>query len=167
MKVESFALVASILVFGLAAPIWSQEKPAPKVPEPQEMEVLGVAMDPTSQMPLVFLRGKRDKRELTMGIGAFEAQAIAIPLQKVKPPRPFTHDLMIHLMGKLKATLKKVAIVDLKGNTYYALLYLEFQGAEFTADSRPSDAIALALRAGVPILVEDKVFEKAQGIMTR
>mgnify|MGYP005851486563 CR=1 FL=1 len=167
MKINPLFSLFLLLVLVSAYPSWAQEKPVPKASEAQEIEVLGVTLDPASRTPLVLLRGKQDKRELTMGIGPFEAQAIAIPLQKAKLPRPLTHDLIVHLLAKLKATLKKVVIVDLRQNTYYALLYMDFQGTELTADSRPSDAIALALRVGAPILVEEKVFEKAQGLITR
>lgn len=129
-------------------------------PKTFEMEVLGVAQDPHSGQPVVLLRAKDDKRELTMFIGPFEAQSIALSLQGFRPPRPLTHDLMLSLVGKLKAKVKKVVITDLKENTYYALLHLDQGGAEVTVDSRPSDAIALALRAGVPIFAEERTFAK-------
>jgi len=128
---------------------------------PQEAEVVGLGVDPQTQQPWIVLQGKRDKRRLGMVIGFFEANGIAIPLQGVTPPRPLTYDLLLTLLGNLKASLKRVIITDLKDDIYYATLFLDAQGRELSVDSRPSDAIALALRAKVPILIEDRVFDKA------
>jgi bifunctional DNase/RNase len=143
------------------------EKPAAAVAGPQEAEVTGVLIDPQSRQPLVILQSKRDKRTLVLTIGHFEANGIAIPLQGVTPPRPLTHDLILNLLADLKASLARIVITDLKDDVYYAVLYLEVGGAARTIDSRPSDAIALALRAKVPILVEDRVFEKAEQLMPK
>ena len=128
---------------------------------PQEAEVVTVAVDQANQRPVVVLQGKRDKRQVVMAIGFFEAERIAIPLQGVTTPRPLTHDLFVTLFGRLKVNLRRVVITDLKESTYYALLYLDAAGSEVTLDSRPSDAIALALRAKVPIFIEDRVFDKS------
>ena len=132
------------------------EKAAPAASGPQEAEVTGVVLDPQTRQPVVLLQGKRDRRSLAMSIGHFEANGIAIPLQGVNPPRPMTHDLMLNLLADLKASLKRIVITDLKGDVYYAQLHLDVQGSALQVDSRPSDAIALALRAKVPILVEDR-----------
>ena len=121
-----------------------------------EMEVLGVATDQESGQPTILLRGKQGKQELTLFIGPFEAQSIALPLQQMKPPRPLTHDLALSFLSTFHSRLRRVIISDLRDNTYYATLYLEADGKELTLDSRPSDAIALALRAGVPIYANDK-----------
>jgi len=121
-----------------------------------EMEVLGVATDQESGQPTILLRGKQGKQELTLFIGPFEAQSIAVPLQQMKPPRPLTHDLALSFLSTFHSRLRRVIISDLRDNTYYATLYLEADGKELTLDSRPSDAIALALRAGVPIYANDK-----------
>lgn len=134
---------------------------------PQEAEVTGVLLDPQSRQPVVILQGKRDKRHLVMTIGHFEANGIAIPLQGVTPPRPLTHDLILTLLGDLKASLRRIVITDLKDDVYYAVLYLDVNGVQLTVDSRPSDAIALALRAKVPILVEDRVFDKSERVMPK
>jgi uncharacterized protein len=123
-----------------------------------EMEVVGVAADPASGAPLVYLRGKQDKRELSMFIGPFEAQGIILPLQGMRLPRPYTHDLMLETIHRLKAKLKRVVITEMRDNTYFANLILDAQGQELILDSRPSDAIALALRENVPILAAEKVF---------
>ena len=124
--------------------------------ELHEMEVLGVATDQESGQPTILLRGKQGKQELTLFIGPFEAQSIAVPLQQMKAPRPLTHDLALTFLSTFHSRLRRVIISDLKDNTYYATLYLEADGKELTLDSRPSDAIALALRAGVPIYANDK-----------
>lgn len=123
-----------------------------------EMEVMGVAPDPASGAPLVFLRGKQDKRELSMYIGPFEAQGIILPLQEMRPPRPYTHDLMLEAIHRLKAKVKRVVITEMRDSTYFANLILEAQGQELVLDSRPSDAIALALRENAPILAEERAF---------
>lgn len=123
-----------------------------------EMEVMGVAPDPASGAPLVFLRAKEDKRELSIYIGPLEAQAIALPLQGLKPPRPYTHDITIEIIHRLQARVKRVVITALKDNTYFAELILESQGREIVLDSRPSDAIALALREDAPIWAAESVF---------
>jgi bifunctional DNase/RNase len=133
---------------------------APKAAGPQEAEVVAVVIDQRTQNPVVLLRGKRDHRQLAMVIGAAEATGIAVTLQGVTPPRPLTHDLFLNLFGQLKVTLNRVVITDLRDDIYYATLHLSGTGGDLTLDSRPSDAIALALRAKVPVLVEERVFDK-------
>jgi bifunctional DNase/RNase len=131
---------------------------------PQEAEVTGVVLDPNTRQPIVLLQGKRDRRPLALAIGPFEANGIAIALQGVTPPRPLTHDLFLNVLGDLRASLKRIVVTDLRDDIFYAQLHLEAGGTQRTIDARPSDAIALALRARVPILVEDRVFEKAERI---
>lgn len=138
----------------------------PRPDAAQEVEVVAAYVDPTAQSPVVILRGKRDKRIFPMTIGPAELTAIALPLNGVKPPRPLTHDLFLTMFGRLKVSLSRVVITDLKDDIYYATLYLTGAGGEMTLDSRPSDAIALALRARVPVLVEDRVFDKAGRLPT-
>jgi len=135
--------------------------PAPRVNGPQEVDVVAVAMDPRTQVPAIILEGKRDKRHLAMVIGMAEATGIAVPLQGVTPPRPLTHDLFLTLFGRLNVQITRVVITDLRDDIYYATVQLTAPGTTFTLDSRPSDAIALAVRAKVPVLVEDRVFDKA------
>ena len=134
---------------------------APKTSGPQEVEVLAAYLDPASHAPVILLRGKRDKRTFPMVIGATELNAIALPLNHVTPPRPLTHDLFLTLFGRLKVSLRRVVITDFRDDIYYAALHLQSAAGDLTLDSRPSDAIALALRAGVPVLVEEQVFDKA------
>jgi bifunctional DNase/RNase len=108
------------------------------------------------------LQGKRDKRTVVLTIGHFEAERIAISLQGVTPPRPLTHDLMLTLLTEVKASLSRIVVTDLRNDVYYAILHLDAAGQSLRVDARPSDAVALALRAKVPILVEDRVFDKAE-----
>jgi hypothetical protein len=128
---------------------------------PQEAEVVAVMLDPHTQQPTVILQGKRNKRSFAMAIGLAEATGIAIPLQGVTPPRPLTHDLFLTMFGRLNVSLKRVVITDVRDDVFYAALYLTGQGGDIMLDARPSDAIALAIRAKVPVLVEEQVFEKA------
>ena len=126
-----------------------------------EMEVLGVQADPQSGTTMLLLRTKQGKRELNMFIGPVEANAIAIPLQGLRPPRPLTHDLLIEVIHRLKATVKRVVITEMRENTYYASLVLEAQGQELVLDSRPSDAIVVALKEDVPILAAEPAFVRS------
>src|SRR5262249_48807436 len=112
------------------------------------------------QAPAVVLQGKRDKRQIMMSIGLAEATGISVPLRGVTPPRPLTHDLFLTLFGRLKVSLARVVITDFRDDIYYATLHLSADGHDVVLDSRPSDAIALALRAKAPVLVEDRVFDK-------
>lgn len=110
---------------------------------------------------VVFLKTENDNRTLPIFIGAAEAQAIAFVLEKVQSPRPLTHDLIKTLMDNLECRIKRIEICDLRDNTFYAKLFLEWNGTETEMDSRPSDAIALALRFSAPIYVADEVMEAA------
>jgi bifunctional DNase/RNase len=152
------------LVLGLGVALSGARNPteiaAPATGGSQEVSVVGVFSDPQGQHG-VMLEGKRDRRRVLMVIGAAEATAIAVPLEHVTPPRPLTHDLFLTLFGRLKVAVNRVVITDLRNNTYYATLYLTVDGAPLELDSRPSDAIALALRAKAPVFAEDRVFEKS------
>ena len=158
------ALFAGLGSLGATA---TPERVAPTWGGPQEAEVMAVVVDPQSRQPVVLLQGKRDRRSLALAIGQFEANGIAIPLQGVSPPRPLTHDLMLTLLTDLRASLRRIVITDLRDDVYYAQLHLDVQGSLLMVDSRPSDAIALALRAKVPILVEERVFDKADRLVPR
>jgi uncharacterized protein len=140
-----------------------QPEVTPKATGPQEAEVVAVVIDSRTQNPVVLLRGKRDHRQLSMVIGVAEATGIAVQLQGVTPPRPLTHDLFLTLFGQLKVSLTRVVITDLRDDIYYATVHLNSAGRDLTLDSRPSDAIALAIRAKVPVLVEERVFDKSGG----
>lgn len=138
-----------------------------------EMEVLGVVAAPGGDpsagqagQTAILLRGKGTKRELTLLVGPFEANSIAVPLQQMKPPRPLIHDLTLSLLAALHSRLGRVIITDFKDNTYYATLSIETDGKEITVDSRPSDAIALALRTGAPIYANSKALDGANSNRT-
>jgi bifunctional DNase/RNase len=126
-----------------------------------EMKVRGLALDPVSNMPIIILRDDEDKRSLPIWVGIFEANAIALELEKIATPRPMTHDLIKNILESLDAQVTRVVVTDLRENTFYAVLHLKLGSAEYTVDSRPSDAIALALRVAAPIFVEEDVFPKA------
>lgn len=115
---------------------------------------------------VVFLKAEGGPLTLPIFIGAAEAQAIAFVLEKVNPPRPLTHDLLKNLMDNLECRIKRIEICDLRDNTFYAKLFLEWNGTEIELDSRPSDAIALALRFSAPIFVGDEIMESA-GMMIK
>jgi uncharacterized protein len=127
-----------------------------------EMKVKGLALDPMSNLPIIILRDEDDKRSLPIWIGIYEANAIALELEKIETPRPMTHDLIKNILESIEARVLKVMVTDLKENTFYAVLHLQVGGTEYTVDSRPSDAIALALRVAAPIYVDEEVVRKAK-----
>jgi bifunctional DNase/RNase len=129
-----------------------------------EMKVRGLALDPLSNMPIIILRDEEDKRSLPIWVGIFEANAIALELEKISTPRPMTHDLMKNLLEALDARVVKVEVNDLKENTFFAMIHVRIGDSEITVDARPSDAIALALRVAAPIFVEEDVVRKAKSV---
>ena len=129
-----------------------------------EMKVRGLALDPMSNMPIIILRDEDDKRSLPIWVGIFEANAIALELEKIATPRPMTHDLIKNILEAIDARVVKVMVTDLKDNTFFAVLHLQVGETEYTVDSRPSDAIALALRVAAPIFVDEEVVRKAKSI---
>ncbi len=129
-----------------------------------EMKVKGLALDPLSNRPMIILRDEEEKRSLPIWVGLFEANAIALELEKVTTARPMTHDLIKNILESLDARVQKVVVNDLRENTFYAVLYLRLGNADITVDSRPSDAIARALRGGAPIFVEEEVVQKARTV---
>ena len=130
----------------------------------RRMEVQGLMMDPTSKTPIVILREEGGEAELPIWIGAFEANAIAISLEGVEVPRPMTHDLLGDILVAARTAVEKILIHDLADSTFFATIYLKVgdSGEAVELDSRPSDAIALALRAQAPIYVLERVLETAQ-----
>lgn len=125
------------------------------------VQIRGLIQDPSSRAPIVVLTELGGERIVPIWIGPFEAQAIALPLQGVRPPRPYTHDLMLEALHRLKAKVKRVAITGIRENTYFASLVLDVQGQELVLDARPSDAIALALREDAPILAAEAAFARS------
>jgi uncharacterized protein len=129
-----------------------------------EMTIKGLTVDPVTNMPIVILRDEDDKRILPIWVGVFEANAIAIQIENVHTPRPMTHDLLRNVISDLQATVERVVISDVKDNTFFAYIHLDTPGGKVAVDARPSDAIALALRARVAILVEEHVIDSAKTI---
>jgi hypothetical protein len=127
-----------------------------------EMKVRGLALDPMSNMPIIILRDEEDKRSLPIWVGIFEANAIALELEKIPTPRPMTHDLIKNILESIEARVVKVVVTDLRENTFFAVLHIQVGETEYQVDSRPSDAIALALRVAAPIFVDEDVVRKAK-----
>lgn len=126
------------------------------------MEVKALIVDPIANMPVVILRDADDKSFLPIWVGVFEANAIALQLEDVPTPRPMTHDLLRQTLERLGATLERVVVTKLHENTYYAEIHLSTAGGPVVLDSRPSDAIALALRTSSPVFVEEEVLERSR-----
>jgi hypothetical protein len=126
------------------------------------MEVKALIVDPIANMPVVILRDTDDKSFLPIWVGVFEANAIALQLEGVQTPRPMTHDLLKETIARLEGTVEKIVITKLQENTFYAELHVTVGGRLVVVDSRPSDAIALALRTGSPVFVEESVLEKSK-----
>ena len=127
-----------------------------------EMTIKGLMVDPITNMPIVILKDKEGDRVLPIWVGIFEANAIALQIENIATPRPMTHDLLRNIIQDLKASVQKIVVCDLQENTFYALIYVAVSDAVTTIDARPSDAIALALRAKAPIFVEDHVIDNAK-----
>ena len=119
-------------------------------------------VDPITNLPIILLRDRDGQRVLPIWVGASEANAIALQIENITTPRPMTHDLLRNVIHDLKAEIRKIVVSDLKDNTFYALIHLEVKGEALAVDARPSDAIALALRARAPIFVEDRVIDNAK-----
>jgi bifunctional DNase/RNase len=129
-----------------------------------EMKVGELTLDPLSNMALVILRDLEGNRALPIWVGLSEANAIALEIERVATPRPMTHDLMKNIIEGVNASVVRVVVNDLKDNTFYATIFLSLQGREYCIDARPSDAIALALRAKAPIYVAPDVIERAGSV---
>ncbi len=127
-----------------------------------EMKIRGLMMDPVTNMPIVILRDTGGSTVLPIWVGIYEANAIALEIEKVNTPRPMTHDLIRNLLMGLEARVSKVVVNDLRDDTFYALIWLEKGGEIISIDSRPSDALALALRVDCPIYVEDDVLKNSK-----
>ncbi len=126
-----------------------------------EVKVRGLMIDPVSNMPIIVLKNDDGSQVLPIWVGIFEANAIAMILEKITPPRPMTHDLLKNVIDELSDGLQKVVITDLRDNTFYARIHITGRDGSRTVDARPSDAIALALRAGAPIHIEERVMEQS------
>jgi bifunctional DNase/RNase len=126
-----------------------------------EMFIKGLMIDPVTNMPIVVLRDESGERTLPIWVGPVEANAIALQVENVEPPRPMTHDLLRNVMADLGAALTRVVISDLRDGTYFAYLQMARGGEILYVDARPSDALALSLRTKAPVFVETVVMERA------
>jgi uncharacterized protein len=129
-----------------------------------EMKVEGLTLDPLTNMPIIILKDLAGDKALPIWVGYFEANAIALEIEKINTPRPMTHDLLNNIISSLQAKVKHILVTDLKDNTFFAKISVIQNGSDMTIDSRPSDAIALALRSKSPIFVEEKVIEAAKSL---
>ncbi len=122
-----------------------------------EMRIRGLMMDPVTNMPIVVLKDIEGDSVLPIWVGVYEANAIALEIEKVTTPRPMTHDLLKNMLTGFGASVNKVVVTELKDDTFYAVIWAERDGQTISIDSRPSDALALALRVDCPIFVDDEV----------
>ena len=127
-----------------------------------EVRIRGLMMDPATNMPIVVLKDIGSDTVMPIWVGIFEANAIAIEIEKVAAPRPMTHDLTRNLMHHMHGELEKIVITELRDDTFFAMLWIRQDGELMTLDARPSDAIALALRADCPIFVSEQVMQSAK-----
>ncbi len=133
-----------------------------------EMKIRGLMMDPVTNMPIVILKDLDGKSVLPIWVGVYEANAIALEIEKVATPRPMTHDLIKNVFLGLTTGVRKVVVSELKDDTFYAVIWVEHNGDLIAIDSRPSDALAVALRLDCPIYVEDDVLKssKVSGVVS-
>jgi uncharacterized protein len=131
-----------------------------------EMQIRGLMMDPVTNMPIVVLKDVGSETVLPIWVGIFEANAIALELEKTATPRPMTHDLLLNMARGLNAKVQKVVVSELREDTFYAVIWMDHQGETVTMDARPSDAIALALRWDCPIYANRTVLEQQKQTAT-
>jgi uncharacterized protein len=127
-----------------------------------EMKIRGLMMDPMTNMPIVVLKDTDGETVLPIWVGIYEANAIALEIEKVTTPRPMTHDLIKNLLTGLDARVHKVVVTELRDDTFFAVIWMERDGRVISVDSRPSDALALALRLDCPIYVDDEVLKSSK-----
>ncbi len=130
----------------------------------REFKIRGLMMDPITNSPIIILQDVKKNTLLPIWVGIFEANAIALQVERIDTPRPMTHDLIKNIFLHLDAEIYKVVVTELKDNTFYAMIHLKLNGEPIAIDSRPSDAIALALRTDSPIYVTDDVINNSRNI---
>src|SRR5215471_16259011 len=130
-----------------------------------EMKIRGLMLDPVTNTPIVILKDSGEA-VLPIWVGVYEANAIALEIEKVSTPRPMTHDLIKNVLAGFDAHVHKVVVTELKDDTFYAVIWMEREGRVISVDSRPSDALALALRVDCPIFVEDEVLKTSKKAQT-
>ena len=126
------------------------------------MKIRGLMMDPVSNMPIVVLKDVNSETVLPIWVGVYEANAIALEIEKVTTPRPMTHDLIKNVLVGLDTRVHKIVVSELKEDTFYAVIWLERDGHIISIDSCPSDALAIALRLDCPIFVDDEVLKSSK-----
>ena len=131
-----------------------------------EMKIRGLMMDPVTQSPIVILKDVSGNTILPIWVGMYEANAIALEIEKISTPRPMTHDLIKTLLMGMETGIRKVVVNELKDDTFFALIWLEKDGKLISVDSRPSDALALALRLDCPIFVDEQVIKNSKATTT-
>ena len=129
-----------------------------------EMAIKGLMVDPITNMPIIVLREVEGQRVLPIWVGVFEANAIALQVENVQTPRPMTHDLLKTVIDQLGGHVERIVVCELKENTFYATLHVLSAKGLVEVDARPSDAIALALRSGARIFVDDAVIHNARSV---
>jgi len=129
-----------------------------------EMKIRGLMMDPVTNMPIVVLKDVGGDSVLPIWVGVYEANAIALEIEKVSTPRPMTHDLIKNVLSGLDARVHKVVVSELRDDTFYAVIWMEREGQIISVDSRPSDALAIALRLDCPIYVEETVLKTSKTV---
>src|SRR5437870_5275618 len=127
-----------------------------------EMKIRGLMMDPVTNMPIVILKDSGSDTILPIWVGVYEANAIALEIEKVATPRPMTHDLLKNVLVGLETQVNRVVVTNIKDDTFYAVIWMERNGSALAVDSRPSDALALALRIDCPIYVDDEILKSAK-----
>ncbi len=127
-----------------------------------EMRIRGLMLDPTTNMPIIVLKDVNSEAVLPIWVGVFEANAIALEIEKVSPPRPMTHDLLKNTINGLGAKVERVVVTELRNDTFYASIWATRNGEPIMIDSRPSDAIALAMRMDCPIYVDETVLQSSR-----
>ena len=130
-----------------------------------EVKIRGLMMDPNSGTPIIILKDVNSEAMLPIWVGTYEANAIALEIEKIAPQRPMTHDLLRNLIVEMGAQIIRVVVTDLKDNTFFAVIEMSNpEGGKVVLDARPSDAIALALRADCPIFVNEDVFHASRNV---
>ena len=132
-----------------------------------EMKIRGLMMDPVTNVPIVILKGSDGNTLLPIWVGVFEANAIALEIEKVATPRPMTHDLLRNILQGLGCSVSKVVVSQLKDDTFFAVIWLMQNGNLISVDSRPSDALALALRTDSPIYVDEEVIKNSKATSSK
>jgi uncharacterized protein len=127
-----------------------------------EMKIRGLMVDPSTNMPVVILKDPKSDAVLPIWVGLYEANAIALEVEKASAPRPLTHDLLRNVVAGLNAQVQRVVVSELRGDTFYAIIWMEQNGEIVAIDARPSDALALALRSDCPIFVAEEVLRTAK-----